>query len=270
MALRQNNALATVMIRRFKVTVGLFVELFTGCDCLLVPERCRLTRRRCARTRKEVQMENSPGNGKARLHGHSGMRLNRINSFSDAVFAVAITLLVLNIRFPVIPKAIVDEKLPKELLKLWPHYTAYVISFVVIGAFWVGHHRFFDHLARRDDWLLRLNLLFLMCIVFIPFPTNILSEYSRSRAAVILYAATLAVAGLVECLMTWYAMSGNRLLKSEHEYIHMRNAIVHNLNFSLVFLASIGVSYLNVQAAMYFWLVIIPSNFILHRFLRNR
>lgn len=80
-----------------------------------------------------------------------------------------------------------------------------------------------------------------------------------------LYAGTLAVLGLVQLLMTWYSTGGGRLVKEEHAEESISIAVAANLNFSLVFLASIGVSYVNVQAAMYFWLLIIPVNIMIHR-----
>lgn len=102
----------------------------------------------------------------------------RLESFSDAVFAVAITLLVLSIDLP--PEKVSDARLWSEIVRLWPDFFAYMLSFVIVGSFWVAHHRFFSILKKHDTALVWLNLLFLMLIVFIPFPTQLLSEYGET------------------------------------------------------------------------------------------
>jgi len=190
----------------------------------------------------------------------SGLSLGRINSFSDGVFAVAITLLVLSIHVPHIAPIVADQKLPHELIKLIPIFEAYVVSFLVIGLFWIGHHRVFSHFKRHDSGLLWLNLIFLMMIVFIPFPTSLISEYPTSRAAFIFYACSLALAGIMITVLFWYGLHGNRLADGvAGEY--RRRFFFGYLDMSAVFLLSIPISFLSVRVAKYFWLLIIPSNY---------
>ena len=102
------------------------------------------------------------------------METNRLEAFSDGVFAIAITLLILEIKVP--PAA----NLGNGLLQLWPSYLAYAISFVVIGAIWINHHAMFDWIDRVDQKLLLLNTLHLMFIAFLPFPTAVLAEALHS------------------------------------------------------------------------------------------
>jgi len=97
---------------------------------------------------------------------------NRLEAFSDGVFAIAITLLVLEIKVPT------GEALALGLLHLWPSYLAYAISFIVIGAIWINHHAMFDWIVRADQKLLLLNTLHLMFIAFLPFPTAVLPRRS--------------------------------------------------------------------------------------------
>jgi len=94
--------------------------------------------------------------------------LDRIVFFSDAVFAIAITLLVLDIQVPEIPERLVDERLPERLLELWPKYLSYVLSFLVILMYWMAHHSTFTAIKRYDRGLIWLNSLFLMCVAFLP------------------------------------------------------------------------------------------------------
>src|SRR5437870_8261275 len=105
------------------------------------------------------------------------METNRLEAFSDGVFAIAITLLILEIKVP--PAA----NLGNGLLQLWPSYLAYAISFVVIGAIWINHHVMFDWIDRVDHKVLLLNTLHLMFIAFLPFPTAVLAEALHSGAS---------------------------------------------------------------------------------------
>lgn len=99
-----------------------------------------------------------------------GLNTHRIEAFSDGVFAVAITLLVLNLQVPQLAASAVSRELVAKLIELWPKLLIYVLSFVIVGIYWVAHHNSFHYIERSDRTLLWLNLLLLLCIVFIPFP----------------------------------------------------------------------------------------------------
>ena len=189
----------------------------------------------------------------------SGLSLGRIMSFSDGVFAVAITLLVLSIKVPFVPQSVADQKLPHEIVKLIPIIEAYIISFLIIGLFWVGHHQVFSRFRRHDRGLMWINLVFLMTIVFIPFPTSLISEYPSSRAAFIFYACSLALAGIMITALSWYGMHYNRLVDVVDSKFYRRFSFGY-LDMAAIFLLSIPFSYLNVRFAKYFWLLIIPTN----------
>jgi uncharacterized membrane protein len=122
------------------------------------------------------------------------VKTSRIEAFSDGVFAIAITLLVLEIKRPE-----GTHDLGQALLDQWPSYLAYVVSFLTIGIIWVNHHALFDRIARADRTLLFTNLLLLMLVSFIPFPTGVVAEHLRTGGnealAAALYAATLLAMG---------------------------------------------------------------------------
>ena len=122
---------------------------------------------------------------------------DRIVNLSDGVFAIALTLLVLDIRVPNIPENVVGSELPGVLLSLWPKYLGYVLSFVVISTFWIIHHSIFRPIRAYDRNLLYINFLFLMFVAFVPFPTSLLGEYGNHQLPVAVYAATLAVGRLL-------------------------------------------------------------------------
>jgi len=124
------------------------------------------------------------------------VRTSRLEAFSDGVFAIAITILIFNIKAP-------DNtgKLLPELLALWPSYLGYVLSFLLIGLLWVNHHVMFEHIVRSDRLLMFVNTLLLLVVAFVPFATSVLAETFRNRTgeniAVALYGLTLTLAGLL-------------------------------------------------------------------------
>ena len=139
------------------------------------------------------------------------MDTNRLEAFSDGVFAIAITLLILEIKVPHS-----GSPLGAELLGLWPSYLAYVTSFIVIGAIWINHHSMFQSIVRVDHKLLLLNTLHLMFIAFLPFPTAVLAQAFHDRAnepiATSIYGAILTAIGVLVTTMWYYAAHEHRLL----------------------------------------------------------
>ncbi|HEX3292681.1 MAG TPA: TMEM175 family protein [Solirubrobacterales bacterium] len=130
------------------------------------------------------------------------MKTNRLESFSDGVFAVAITLLVLEIHVPG------GDNLWHDLKDEWPSFASFFVSFWVIGIIWVNHHGVLDHLKRADRPVLYLNLLVLMTVVFIPFATALLAEHLKSGAdehvAAAVYSVALLAMGLAFGLLWTY------------------------------------------------------------------
>jgi uncharacterized membrane protein len=135
----------------------------------------------------------------------------RLETFSDGVFAIAATLLVLE--FSVGTTS--GPQLGHALLDLWPSYLAYVTSFLTIGIIWINHHYCVQTIARSDRPLLFLNLLLLLTVGFLPFPTKLVAQYlgqSGEQAAVYAYAATFVVMSIVYNAWWRYASSGRRLI----------------------------------------------------------
>ena len=129
--------------------------------------------------------------------------LDRLVYFSDAVFAIAITLLALDIRLPAGARDAPAGDVLARLAAATPHIQSYALSFIVIGLFWLGHHRMFRFVRGYDSVLILLNLLFLMLIAFIPFPTTLIGGYT-SWVVLAFYALTLTVAGLLSDAVRLY------------------------------------------------------------------
>jgi uncharacterized membrane protein len=132
------------------------------------------------------------------------MRTNRLEAFSDGVFAVAITLLVLDLSVPE------GGDLWHQLKEEWPSFASFLVSFWVIGIIWVNHHGLIDHLNRTNRSVLYLNLLVLMTVVFIPFATALMAEHLKSgadeRVAAIVYALAFLAMGIAFNLFWTYVV----------------------------------------------------------------
>ncbi len=139
----------------------------------------------------------------------------RIETFSDGVFAIAITLLVLGIKVPRASDLGTSGSLISALIALWPQYLAFVTSFATIFAMWVNHHRIFSFIHRSDHFFLYWNGLLLLLVTFLPFPTTLLAEYllhPESRVAGGVFAGTLVAIALAFKGLWRYASKNGRLL----------------------------------------------------------
>ena len=142
-----------------------------------------------------------------------GIGTGRLEAFSDGVFAIAATLLILEVG--------VDTSkgdLGKQLTDIWPAYLAYVTTFLVIGIIWINHHHCVSLMARVDRTFLFINLLLLLTVSFMPFPTKLVAQYLQKpdeRQAVIAYATTMTVMAVIYNIWWRYARTNRRLI-SEH------------------------------------------------------
>ena len=215
-------------------------------------------------------MENDQEATQETAADYTSIGVDRIAAFSDGVFAVAITLLVLNIDVPQVSRQLVDVKLPAEVWALWPKFGAFAISFVMIGFFWIFHHMMFRVIRRHTPLFMWMNLMLLMCIVFIPFSAALFSEYPSTEIATMFYSGSWAVPSLVLALMWWYAIRDRRLVDKDYDTMAGRHAIYAFLNTGLIFLLSMPIALINVSAAQYFWLLLIPTQFLQGRYFGKR
>ena len=142
------------------------------------------------------------------------METGRVEAFSDGVFAIAITLLILAVGFE---QAIGAGTLSDQLLDLWPAYIAYAVSFLTIGIMWVNHHQIFRHFERVDRPMLLLNILLLMLIAFTPFSTRVVAEHAKNgadrEAAALLYGSTMTLTAI--CFFAVWMYGSRRLLRPD-------------------------------------------------------
>jgi uncharacterized membrane protein len=169
----------------------------------------------------------------------------RIEAFSDGVFAIAITLLILDLRIPA-REGSDAASLLNAILGLWPSYFAYVLSFTMIGIYWANHHYLFKLFARTDHGLNLLNLLLLMFIAFLPFPTHVLGTHWPDEAsrpvAVTFYAVGLLLPAVAWLLIWLYACHDRRLVRHQLDQGFLRKLTLQFIGSVAIYALAVAVS----------------------------
>ncbi|HEY2578874.1 MAG TPA: TMEM175 family protein [Streptosporangiaceae bacterium] len=175
------------------------------------------------------------------------MSKSRLESFSDGIFAFAITLLVLTIAQP-------DDykNLTHQLASRWPSLMAYVISFVVIGIMWLNHHSLFRHFEHVDRGLIYINMLLLMTITFLPYPTGVLGQAlargEGAQTAAVVYAVTMAVNSWAWSALWLYGSHKRRLLHESFPEGERATATVMFTIGMVAYTLAVGVAFVNAYA----------------------
>lgn len=190
--------------------------------------------------------------------GGGGMDPGRVFALSDGVFAIASTLLALDLR---VPKDLDPEELRGALADLGPELRGFAISFLVIGLIWLGHHANFRTFRRISSPVAALNILLLGLVVLLPFPSSVLTDYNDRPVAVMLYATTVAAILLLQVAMLFVGWR-----RGEIDPTLSRPAIfLPAASTVAVFLISIPIALVSPAAAMYFWLLLIPLHPVVDR-----
>jgi len=176
--------------------------------------------------------------------------LGRLLAFTDGVFAIAITILIIGV---VVPEGTTKFNLDSVLASLWSNYQGFLISFFVIGLYWIGHVRQFRYIRKYGSGLLWLNLLFLLFIVIMPFTTNLVTKYG-SKTTVIMYGANIACAGYMGTILWRYAVRSYQRAGKKLGSIYIRRGYIINLIAPVIFTLSIGVAFINDDLAQYIWI----------------
>ena len=194
--------------------------------------------------------------------------VTRVEAFSDGVFAIAITLLVLNIHIPT-TEDVAKSGLAAALLDQWPVYLAYLSSFITILIMWMGHHNLFRYIVRVNYTFLILNGLFLLGVTLVPVPTAILARFVQSSQAesalsAALYSGMFFYLATLFNVMWIYASSGSRLVEGYElpRAIKLRYAVG-----PLLYLVSLGLAFVSVRLSLAIYLILLvyyawPSNYM--------
>src|SRR6266446_6681135 len=157
------------------------------------------------------------------------MPTSRIEALSDGVFAIIITLLVLEIHVPQVQDKDISAALEHSLLAMAPKFLSYILSFAIVCIWWVAHHHLFHILKRSDRGLLWLNSLFLLWLAFIPFPTALMGDFPGERIAVMGYGIVTALAGISFTFMRYYAFYLAKLVDERIDRRFLKSATVKSV-----------------------------------------
>ena len=177
-------------------------------------------------------------------------KTSRIEAFSDGVFAIVITLLVLELRVPKIANGENWYELITALLGLIPQFVGYVMSFFFVAVFWIVHHQFFHTLDFSRRGLLWLNNLFLFFVTFIPFPTALLGAYYKNLTAVIFFGLTFFLTSMTFAVLRWYAWTQGEIANADFVGHSIKNALRRSFLVPLIYLVGIGTAFFSLPAAI--------------------
>ncbi len=186
----------------------------------------------------------------------SDAALTRIMALSDGVFAITMTLLVLDLHVPDLPLDGLEGAFLPAMAEQWPQFLSFVISFLVQATFWMRHHHNFHYIKRFDRRLVWLNVYFLLAVSFNPYPTAILSRYGDFSGPVVMYALSMAVTGTLQFWMWRYATSNQRLVAEDLDERVVRLVTFQSLIVPVTFVVSIPIALFWPLGAMLSWAVL--------------
>ncbi|MDW3631531.1 MAG: TMEM175 family protein [Nitrososphaeraceae archaeon] len=188
------------------------------------------------------------------------IKVEHVISFSDAIFAFAITLMALSIDIPDLPSNLTQSELLDKLYDLFPQFESYIISFAVIAIFWVSYHQVFNHIKGSHIIMVYLNLLFLLLITLLSLSTSLVINYGGYHIPYIIYSIMVILTSSLLALIWWHATKDNLLIDKNLHQFYIKGVMINLISIPLVFTVSIIISFVNLDIAEYFWLVIAPLN----------
>ncbi|MBS1911764.1 MAG: DUF1211 domain-containing protein [Bacteroidetes bacterium] len=173
------------------------------------------------------------------------MNKSRLEAFSDGVFAIVITLLILDVHVPKVPY----DQLPQALLSLLPNVFSYALSFIIVGLYWISHHNMLLLIHRVDRPTLWINILLLLFVGFIPFPAALMAEYPLHTIPVVLYGCALLASNAIGYAAWLYAATNRRLLKPDVTDRRIRAMHISFLAVNISYVIAIGMAFVYVPAS---------------------
>ncbi|MDF0644226.1 MAG: TMEM175 family protein [Nitrospira sp.] len=192
-----------------------------------------------------------------RSHTHE-----RLCAVSDGVYAIALTLLVLDLKVPEVP-GITDSELTQDLVQQVPNFVAYTVGFLLIARFWVNHHRIFQSAVLCDEWALGLNLVHLFFISLTPYAASLIGHYEGDRIAAIIFSSNLGLSSLSLTVLGHYVLAREEWRNKESDGTWAEIPWWTAYTGPGVALGSIVLSFLSIEVALLFWLVLPLRDLIL-------
>jgi uncharacterized membrane protein len=193
------------------------------------------------------------------------VKLEHVISFSDAVFAFAITLMAISIDIPDLPTNLTQSQLVDKLYGMYPQVESYLISFAVIAIFWISYHQVFNHIMGSPIQIVYLNLLFLMLITLLSLSTSLVINYGSYHIPYIVYCTIVIMTSSLLAVIWWYATRDRKLINKNIHPLFVKGVMVNLLSIPAVFCLSIFVSFIDLNIAQYIWLGIAPLSIVIRK-----
>jgi uncharacterized membrane protein len=190
-------------------------------------------------------------------------KVDRLAAITDGVYAIVLTLLVLDLKVPEIPGSANNMELAADLIDQIPNFIAYFISFFVVAIFWMNHHRLFGSLKQCDEKTLLFNLSHILFVTLTPYTTSLIGHYEYDQIAVILFSANIGLASLSLILLYQYVAGQTDWHESEGamQWVPLKWWVIY---FGpLLAIVSIGASFVSVHLALFLLLLLPVRNFLL-------
>ena len=198
------------------------------------------------------------------------IKLEHVINFGDAIFAFSITFMAVTIQIPNLPENLSEAQIIQNLIgELGPRFAIYVISFFVIGLYWISYHQIFNHIVGSHVIIVWLNLVFLFFITLIPFTVDLQVDYSSYYVIFILFALVLIMAG-ISITLIWLHAKKTRLIDKSLSHKDTQYILLESLVLPSVYAISVLISFIDLQTAYYFWIVVIPAKLIIHKKYREQ
>jgi uncharacterized membrane protein len=175
---------------------------------------------------------------------------SRIETLTDGVFAIVMTILVLEITVPQISHSETAIELPKQLLELWPVIQSYGTSFIILGFFWIAHDYQFHYVKRANRTFLWITIFYLMFIAFVPFSTSLIGEYGDQQISVIIYAVNISIIGFWEYIRWKYATKDHQLVDSDLNRTFITKMSRRFLLGPTIYLIAVAISFVSTQLSL--------------------
>ena len=192
----------------------------------------------------------------------SSLSTFRLETLEDGVFAIAMTLLVLNLKIP----ETIDQSVFNAIVKIWPNLVTFFGSFILLGVYWFGHRTALHFIKNADHVFHWINMLLLMFVSIVPFSASVIAKYYQDRGAIILYGLNLITIGVTMYWQWCYATSHSRLIDKELSSFVIRYAKIRCIFAPLAYIFAICLSFLNLVIPLILYTVI-PVFYILPIFM---
>jgi len=191
------------------------------------------------------------------IRAESARSPERLRTLADGVFAIVMTLLVLELGVEEIAKTSANKELIHGLLEMWPRFLIYGLSFLILGIFWVIHHVLFDAIKRNDTPLIWLNILFLMFVALIPFSTSLFGKFGAKQITALIYGVNMLLLFNSGWAIWAYATGKHRLVDSDLDPSLIRAGSLMGLVYTLILIPAIGISFIKPIISFYIYIFIV-------------